>query len=105
MIPLNVSIVKRPEVLLNYPLVDGTTQKRVEFQLLRPEAGWLFPHVITCGGPDFDRMIDKLKAYGGVGIDVAEYQGEEPTLEWKDKVVWAALLRADEISWDGINAG
>lgn len=96
MIPVNVRILKQPETLLASPIVDGTTQKRVEFEILRPDNGWNFRHVITAGSREFDRQIDKLWTYGGIGINVREYQGEEPRPEWKDEVVRAALRRVDD---------
>lgn len=100
MISVNVRIVSR-KTLYNAPIVDGTTQKIVEFEILRPENGWLFRHVVTEGSRRFDELIDKLSANGGVGISVKEYQGDEPRPEWKDEVVRAALLKVDGFSWEG----
>ena len=73
----------------------------MEFEIVRQENGWNFRHVITGGSREFDRQIDKLQAHGGIGINVKEYQGDEPRPEWKDEVVRAALLKADGLSWEG----
>ncbi|MES2390835.1 MAG: hypothetical protein V4555_04285 [Acidobacteriota bacterium] len=100
MIPVNVRIVSK-ETLYDAPTVDGTTQKTVQFEILRPENGWLFKHVVTDGSRRFDELIDKLSAHGSVGITAQEYRGDEPSPEWKDKVVWAALSKVDGIAWEG----
>lgn len=99
MIPVNVRILSKPEPLLDFPILDGTTQKRVEFEIVRPDNGWNFRHVITTGSRDYDRQIDKLWAYGGVSINVREYQGDEPRSEWKDNAIRAALEKVDAVLW------
>jgi len=101
MISVNVRILKQPETLLASAIVDGATQKRVEFEIVRPDNGWNFRHVIIAGSRDFDRMIDKLWAYGGVIINVREYRGDEPRPEWKEEVVRAALAKVDDGLWEG----
>ena len=92
--------VARVDTLPDHPLVDGTTQKCVTFEIwLAPEK--IFTHAITDGSPQFDERIDKLHAYGGITIRAKFFDGDEPSTEWKDETVRAALAEADGISWNG----
>jgi len=99
MISVNVSLVSK-EIMPDAPIVDGTTEKNVEFRIYWPDT-WDFRHVITDGSQKFNERIDKLRAHGGITISVREFQDEEPTGEWLDEVVRAALIEADGISWEG----
>jgi hypothetical protein len=96
-IPIHVRILKQPEAINDAPCPEGTTRKQVEFEILRTDVGWLFHHVITYEGIQFDRRIEKLHAHGGANLNVENYGGNDASPEWKDRVVRDALDKADGI--------